>query len=73
MATATQTVELVGGPRDGEVWLYDYTGNPTFSVQCESISGVPYLYHMCSDGKFRLERHVTEFERQRKKGKKKKW
>lgn len=62
----TQTVELVGGPRDGEVWTYQYTGNPAFDVVCDEANGSQWHYRMCSDGKFRLSAHADEFEKQEK-------
>lgn len=68
-AIATQTIELIGGCRDGEVYAYEYTGNPTFWVEILENSGVVYLYRMCSDGKFRLEKHADEFDAQAKREK----
>jgi len=72
MATATQTIELVGGPRDGEIWVYEYTGNPAFGVDCMSESGISTQYNMCSDGRFRPEHYASVWEKQQKKAKKKK-
>lgn len=69
MATAIQTVELVGGPRDGEIWQYEYKNNPTFSVECMEESGNVYVYHMCSDGRFRPEVFASQWEKQQKKQK----
>ena len=71
-AVATQTIKIIGGPRDGEMYTYEYVGTPLFWVEIEEDYGVNYLYRMCSDGKFRLEKHADEFDRQVKREKRKK-
>jgi len=71
-AVAMQTIELIGGPRDGDTYTYEYTGNPVFWIDVLGDSGASYLYRMCGDGKFRLEKHADEFDRQVKREKRKK-
>lgn len=66
VATHEQTIELVGGAFDGETYYYQYSNNPIFWIFIGE-----YQYRMCSDGKFRLERHADDFEKRAKRAKKK--